>query len=447
MRVKAPRPNSQPQAPAEPRPLHRTTPLAASLTTVTGYPSKLVIYQLRASRFWWVRYYAHGKIARKSTKAEQKAPALAFAKLFYEDCLLRARQGLAQRSNTSFAACARSAMAEQAAQLKRGEITPITHSNAQYRLRKLVLPFFSHHEVSAMDYELLQQFLVHMGQRNPPLGLSTMAAYLKLVRKVLLHAQRTKLLAQLPQFPRVGARDQPRDHFNVGEYLQLWRAARCMAGQVWELRKVVIEGSVQTQYALAGQGRAGHLVRRVVIHPDLAPLIQFMVNGFMRPTDIKWLQHKHVEVVRNAHSYLRLRLPTSKRHSDPIVTMPTAVKVYARMLQRAKAAGHEITGQHSVFGAHYASRDLAMKEFQRQFDVLMQLTGLRQGVNGAARTLYSLRHTCIMYRLMYGQRMDVITLARNARTSPDMIDRFYAAQLTGEHNVDLLHGRRGRMRG
>jgi hypothetical protein len=141
------------------------------MTTVTGYPSKLVIYQLRASRFWWVRYYAHGKIARKSTKAEQKAPALAFAKLFYEDCLLRARQGLAQRSNTSFAACARSAMAEQAAQLKRGEITPITHSNAQYRLRKLVLPFFSHHEVSAIDYELPQQFLVHMGQRNPPLGL------------------------------------------------------------------------------------------------------------------------------------------------------------------------------------------------------------------------------------------------------------------------------------
>ena len=69
MRVKAPSPNSQPQAPAEPRPLHRTTPLAASMTTVTGYPSKLVIYQLRASRFWWVRYYAHGKIARKSTKA------------------------------------------------------------------------------------------------------------------------------------------------------------------------------------------------------------------------------------------------------------------------------------------------------------------------------------------------------------------------------------------
>ena len=447
MRVKAARPHAQRQKSAEPKTLHRTTPLAASMTTVAGYPSKLVIYQLRASRFWWVRYYAHGRVVRKSTKAEQKAPALAFAKLFYEDCLLRARNGLVQRSNTSFAACAQSAMAEQAAQLERGEITPITHSNAQYRLRKLVLPFFSHYEVSSIDYELLQQFLVYMGQCKPSLGLSTMAAYLKLVRKVLLHAQRTKMLVQLPQFPRVGARDQPRDHFSVGEYLKLWRAARRMAGQVWELRKVVVAGSVQIQCALAGQGQIGQLVRRLLIRPDLSSLIVFMVNGFLRPTDIKWLQHKHVEVVRNSYSYLRLRLPSSKRHSDPIVTMPTAVKVYARMIQRAKAEGHEITSQHYVFGAHYASRELALKEYQRQFDLLMQQTGLRQGVNGAARTLYSLRHTCIMYRLRYGHRMDVITLARNARTSPDMIDRFYAAQLTGEHNVDLLHGRRRRMRG
>jgi hypothetical protein len=45
---------------------------------------------------------------------------------------------------------------------------------------------------------------------------------------------------------------------------------------------------------------------------------------------------------------------------------------------------------------------------------------------------------------MYGQRMDVITLARNARTSPEMIDRFYAAQLKGEDNVDMLQSRRKR---
>ena len=40
-----------------------------------------------------------------------------------------------------------------------------------------------------------------------------------------------------------------------------------------------------------------------------------------------------------------------------------------------------------------------------------------------------------MYRLLYGNNIDVITLARNARTSQEMIDRFYASQLKGEDNI------------
>jgi hypothetical protein len=38
----------------------------------------------------------------------------------------------------------------------------------------------------------------------------------------------------------------------------------------------------------------------------------------------------------------------------------------------------------------------------------------------------------------------LLTLARNARTTPDMIDRYYAAQLKGEDNVDMLQSRRKR---
>jgi hypothetical protein len=40
--------------------------------------------------------------------------------------------------------------------------------------------------------------------------------------------------------------------------------------------------------------------------------------------------------------------------------------------------------------------------------------------------------------------MDVITLSRNARTSPEMIDRFYASKLVGEQNVDMIQSRRRR---
>ena len=71
-------------------------------------------------------------------------------------------------------------------------------------------------------------------------------------------------------------------------------------------------------------------------------------------------------------------------------------------------------------------------------------TNLSKAAKGEDRTMYSLRHTCIMYRLLYGEKMDVITLARNARTSPEMIDRFYAAQLKGEDGVGMLQSRRKR---
>jgi hypothetical protein len=37
--------------------------------------------------------------------------------------------------------------------------------------------------------------------------------------------------------------------------------------------------------------------------------------------------------------------------------------------------------------------------------------------------------------------IDTLTLARNARTSPEMIDRFYAAPLQGEMNVALLQSK------
>jgi len=79
-----------------------------------------------------------------------------------------------------------------------------------------------------------------------------------------------------------------------------------------------------------------------------------------------------------------------------------------------------------------------------QFDILLNQLDLSEGVNGERRTIYSLRHTCIMYRLLYGNNIDVITLARNARTSQEMIDRFYASQLKGEDNIGMIQSRRKR---
>ena len=64
------------------------------------------------------------------------------------------------------------------------------------------------------------------------------------------------------------------------------------------------------------------------------------------------------------------------------------------------------------------------------------------GVNGEKRSLYSLRHTAITFRLLYGKGIDLLTLARNARTSVEMIERFYSSNLTAEMNIELLQSKR-----
>ena len=72
----------------------------------------------------------------------------------------------------------------------------------------------------------------------------------------------------------------------------------------------------------------------------------------------------------------------------------------------------------------------------RIFAAVMKRANLTQ--EGEKHTLYSLRHTSIMYRLLKGD-VDTLTLAKNARTSQAMIEKFYASRLTALMNLDKLH--------
>jgi hypothetical protein len=44
--------------------------------------------------------------------------------------------------------------------------------------------------------------------------------------------------------------------------------------------------------------------------------------------------------------------------------------------------------------------------------------------------------------LLYGQGIDLLTLARNARTSVEIINDHYASTVSGEQNIALLQSRR-----
>jgi len=96
-----------------------------------------------------------------------------------------------------------------------------------------------------------------------------------------------------------------------------------------------------------------------------------------------------------------------------------------------------------VFLPEEKDRDHALAVFNFWLKWIMRKAGLPlQDQHQQERTLYCLRHTAITFRLLYGQGIDMLTLARNARTSVDMIEKFYASTLTGEMNVGMLQSRR-----
>ena len=179
------------------------------------------------------------------------------------------------------------------------------------------------------------------------------------------------------------------------------------------------------------------------IPKEIPWLIGFMVNGFMRPSDVIHIQHRHVTIVRSEHIYLRLSLPETKRHRAQIVTLQPAVRIYEHLREYMSHRG--LAGPDDyLFLPEIRRREAAGPLMSSHFKKVLEVSGLRYGSLGQARTLYSLRHTAIMFRLLYGRGIDLLTLARNARTSVQMIEKFYASNLTAEMNIGLLQSHRSR---
>jgi hypothetical protein len=137
-----------------------------------------------------------------------------------------------------------------------------------------------------------------------------------------------------------------------------------------------------------------------------------------------------------------LNLPETKRHDKPIVTLQPAVFVYERLLAKQIADGYGRPDDY-LFLPDLEDRKWCLVAYGWQFMYLQSLAGITvNAANGQTRTIYSLRHTAMTLRLLYGGKIDLLTLAKNARTSVEMIERFYASNLNAEMNIDLLQGKR-----
>ena len=424
---------------------HRTGPIPETLTQVHGYPKKLVIYKLDASPYWWVRTFHNGKVHRRSTKTEVKRDAMSIARAFFDEVVSgRVLTEPKKQDKATFAKVADAFLKSKKAQVARNALTDLTYRIMEYRLKKSILPALGSRDITSIHYDDLEHLLQELSHQN--LTGSTISSYMKTARSVFVHAYKRRDIPSVPHFPQVDATHEPRGYFTNKEYRLLWSRARSLIGKRFEYRKLMdADGNeMQGQYFAEDKCKEGRLVKKITITRELCELIIFSTNSYTRPTDIKNLKHKHVTVVRGDRTYLRMKPPPTKGHKQPFVTLAQAVNVYERLTEYNKSLDRDTGPEAYVFFPNYENREYALKQMMRQFAVLMWNLNMGRGPNDEERTMYSLRHTCFMFTLMYAEKVDPITLAKNGRTSVEMIQNHYASQLTGEDNIDMLQSRRKR---
>lgn len=415
----------------------RTVPIPETMSGVPGYPRKLVIYKIAASRYWQVRFWSRGRIFKKSAQTQSLAVAQNFARQFYEELLGRLfmeshppphAPSAAQPADASptFGQLAERCYANEQARCQRGELSRGSVQVLRNRLDAHLLPRWGSQPPQALDFKALLDFVQTMSQG---LSSTTISQYLVAVRKVLAYGVAIGAMDKLPEFPKIKIHTVSRGAFTPSEYWRLLRRARSMRG----VRHPDAADSIRQNYKLRTADQ--------VMPPDMAWAVGFMVNSFIRPSDLKTLKHRHVEVVRTRFSYLRLTLPQTKRHEKPIVTLQPAVRVYQQIRKHQQVQGYGGPEDY-LFLPHLRDRDYAHAVLNFHFNWILAMENLKQGPHGQPRSMYSLRHSSITFRLLYGQGIDLLTLARNARTSVDVINRHYASTVTGEQNIGLLQSRR-----
>lgn len=123
--------------------------------------------------------------------------------------------------------------------------------------------------------------------------------------------------------------------------------------------------------------------------------------------------------------------------------MPGAVRPFQRLrsrLRRARIYGVNTPAETSVnsnaLGEQWRTpelTDLIFPKWQRElFKTILDEQKLRFDREGRPRTAYSLRHTYICLRLMQGA--DIYQIAKNCRTSVEMIEKYYAAHIKTSHS-------------
>jgi len=369
---------------------------------------RLNVYKREESRFWQCATYINGKYHRKTTKERDLDQAKDFAIDWYTELCARLTGG--ENPGKMFAQAARTFVTEYET-ITQGRDSPDPVQIHKDRLRLYLVPFFGTSYLSDITSGAVQQYRVHrltepefdtqsagvpVGRGGlkgwKPPGRTMIENEIVTLRMVLETAQRHGWIAALPDLSdpyEPKGKTEPRPWFTPWEYRRLCDL----------LRRNAENPTIGRDKVEAGQ---------------LRDYVIFMVNAGLTPTEADALRYRDVQITRDDDSGERILeiAVRGRRGVSYCKSTPAALCSFERMIARNEPKP-----------ADY----LFSIETRNLFNRILTENNLKFDRNGKTRTAHSLRHSYICFRLLEG--VSLHELARNCRTSAEMIEKHYAAHL------------------
>ena len=396
------------------------------------------LFKREDSPYWQAAAFLEGKNYRHSTKAENLNEAITSAEEWYFGLRAKSMSGelstaTRKGSEPTFKEVAAQFLKEYSV-LSEGQRNPLWVKGHEIRLRVHLNPFFGDLPISKVDSAKIQEYRVHrmtpkkdkdpLAKDNRPHKEKKLPAHKTLhneivaLRLVLKDALRKRLIPGLPDLSsplRKSGKVSHRAWFSPAEYKDLYTATR----------------------KYANQARPNVKWRAELLHD----YVLFLANTGIRPDEAANLQHRDIEITHDNdtnETILTLEL-RGKRGIGFCKSTPNAVKPYKRLLERKKPPRMRMPGEPDT---PQPSDPVFPGNFGKIFKRLLERENLKFDRDGKTRTAYSLRHTYICLRLMEGA--DVYQLAKNCRTSVEMIEKHYAAHIKTMLDAGLINVRKSK---
>ncbi len=400
---------------------HRSTPLPDSFVTLRSYPTTLKLYKTGSSKVYWMRFFYKNKLFRKSSQTENLSIAKERLVVFYNQILENKEiEKVSEKSRYSFTHIATEFFHYQQNLIGRKERNERINSNEKSLINVHIVPYFNQKSIKTITRFDLEELFSHLSVSSK-LKTTSIKKVQNLIKKLFKYAYENNIIDKLPYFPTVTTIDTPRPTFTLTQYKTLIKTSDSMIK-----KKIVIRG---------------HQYRE-----DMTYLIQFMMNTFVRPTDLKYLRHSNIVVEKifddaQKRDCLAIYYEHGKTKTRRITySLESAVGIYQKLVNFYKDNNEDIKSDDYVFFPKMKNRDFALRTIQRLFNELLNNTKLKKSNLNENHSLYSLRHTSISLRIYDG--VDINTIARNANTSVDMINRFYASHILNKMSakeIQLRH--------